>query len=42
MSRERSFQTYRAHLATVNPPCVPYLGVYLTDLVFLEVRESIC
>jgi len=27
---------YRKHLHTINPPVVPYLGVYLTDLTFIE------
>ncbi|KAL6041549.1 Son of sevenless 1 [Balamuthia mandrillaris] len=36
MSRERNYQNFRAHLHTVDPPCIPYLGVYLTDLTFIE------
>ncbi len=36
MSRELNFKTFRAHLHNVNPPCIPYLGVYLTDLTFIE------
>jgi hypothetical protein len=36
MSRERSFAQYRNHLKTCSPPCMPYMGVYLTDLVFID------
>jgi son of sevenless len=36
MSHAHSFRNYRNHLHTLNPPCVPYVGVYLTDLTFLE------
>lgn len=35
-SMEGSFKKYRQHLATANPPCVPYLGVCLMDLTFIE------
>jgi len=31
---------YRKHLHTINPPVVPYLGVYLTDLTFIEDGNS--
>jgi len=36
MSNYKSFNKYRNELKTVNPPCLPYLGVYLTDLTFIE------
>lgn len=36
MAMEGSFKNYRNHLAAASPPCVPYIGVYLTDLVFIE------
>merc|ERR1712137_1211 len=36
LSSDRSFQTYRPHIAECNPPCIPYLGVYLTDLTFID------
>jgi hypothetical protein len=31
-----NFEKYRTALKNVVPPCVPYLGVYLTDLTFLN------
>ncbi|KAJ6240661.1 ras guanine nucleotide exchange factor i-related [Anaeramoeba flamelloides] len=36
MSSEQSYKRYRHILHGANPPCVPYLGVYLTDLTFIE------
>eukprot|EP00300_Choanocystis_sp_HF-7_P009228 c16327_g1_i2.p1 GENE.c16327_g1_i2~~c16327_g1_i2.p1 ORF type:complete len:314 (+),score=47.62 c16327_g1_i2:463-1404(+) len=36
LSADRSHRAYREHLKSTNPPCVPYLGVYLTDLTFME------
>ena len=36
MDRNKNFSTYREQLHSVNPPCVPYLGIYLTDLTFIE------
>eukprot|EP00002_Diphylleia_rotans_P038559 TRINITY_DN8793_c0_g4_i1.p1 TRINITY_DN8793_c0_g4~~TRINITY_DN8793_c0_g4_i1.p1 ORF type:complete len:1087 (+),score=223.15 TRINITY_DN8793_c0_g4_i1:44-3304(+) len=36
MSPEGSYKNYREDIHTVNPPCVPFLGVYLRDLVFIE------
>lgn len=29
-------QVYREELRNCNPPVLPYLGVYLTDLTFIE------
>eukprot|EP00026_Physarum_polycephalum_P001130 Phypoly_transcript_01131.p1 GENE.Phypoly_transcript_01131~~Phypoly_transcript_01131.p1 ORF type:complete len:1170 (+),score=184.24 Phypoly_transcript_01131:39-3548(+) len=31
-----SFKNYRQVLRNANPPCLPYLGSYLTDLTFME------
>ncbi|EGC37703.1 hypothetical protein DICPUDRAFT_46357 [Dictyostelium purpureum] len=36
LSSSQSYKEYRALLAKANPPCLPYLGVYLTDLTFFE------
>ncbi len=33
MTSEFSYRAYRASLHSVDPPCVPYLGVHLQDLV---------
>ncbi|KAJ6225986.1 ras guanine nucleotide exchange factor i-related [Anaeramoeba flamelloides] len=36
MASDQSYKQYRKLLHNANPPCVPYLGVYLTDLTFIE------
>ncbi|KYR00579.1 Ras guanine nucleotide exchange factor [Tieghemostelium lacteum] len=35
-SNAMSYRDYRNQLAKANPPCIPYLGVHLTDLTFVE------
>jgi len=35
MTRQGNFKL-RKHVKTCNPPLIPYLGVYLTDLTFIE------
>eukprot|EP00005_Dracoamoeba_jomungandri_P002607 CAMPEP_0174257468 /NCGR_PEP_ID=MMETSP0439-20130205/6599_1 /TAXON_ID=0 /ORGANISM="Stereomyxa ramosa, Strain Chinc5" /LENGTH=433 /DNA_ID=CAMNT_0015340563 /DNA_START=49 /DNA_END=1346 /DNA_ORIENTATION=+ len=35
-SSTHSYQKLRAHTVTLNPPCTPYIGLYLTDLVFIN------
>lgn len=35
-SSKHSYKEYRQMLHTAHPPCVPYLGIYLTDLTFIE------
>ncbi|KAF9435094.1 hypothetical protein BGZ76_006906 [Entomortierella beljakovae] len=35
-SSAKNWADYRAELHSVNPPCVPFMGVYLTDLVMIE------
>jgi len=32
----RNFANYRQTLATISPPCVPYLGVFLRALSFIQ------
>jgi son of sevenless-like protein len=36
MASTRNFAEYRDSLHKSNPPCIPFLGVYLTDLTFIE------
>eukprot|EP00727_Mastigamoeba_balamuthi_P003858 m51a1_g1347 hypothetical protein (736) ;mRNA; f:343676-346636 len=33
---EKNFKALRELLAGASPPCVPYIGLYFTDLVFIE------
>ena len=35
MSMESSYKQYRKELSCSSPPCIPFLGVYLTDLTFI-------
>lgn len=36
MASTKNFGEYREKLRQANPPCIPFLGVYLTDLTFIE------
>uniref|UniRef100_A0A6B2L358 Ras-GEF domain-containing protein n=1 Tax=Arcella intermedia TaxID=1963864 RepID=A0A6B2L358_9EUKA len=36
LAPDKNFKNYREALQTSNPPCLPYLGQYLTDLTFIE------
>lgn len=36
MCRDQNFKNFRAYLHSADPPSIPYLGVYLTDLTFIE------
>ncbi|KAJ3033744.1 hypothetical protein HDV00_005865 [Rhizophlyctis rosea] len=36
MSAEGSYKNYRACLKNAVPPCLPYIGVYLIDLTYME------
>jgi son of sevenless-like protein len=36
LSPDKSWQTYRHLLKEIQPPCIPYIGMYLTDLTFIE------
>ena len=35
-SSDASFKTLRLALHTASPPCIPHIGMYLTDLIFIE------
>ena len=32
----KSWKNYREELHTINPPCIPFIGIYQTDLVRLH------
>jgi len=36
LSSDGSYGKFRKTVKTINPPCIPYIGVYLTDLTFIE------
>ena len=36
MAPAKSYAAFRNKLHTLHPPCVPYIGVYQTDLTFIE------
>ncbi|KAI9302013.1 ras guanine nucleotide exchange factor domain-containing protein [Cunninghamella echinulata] len=36
MGANRNFTEYREVIHSVNPPCIPFLGIYLQDLTFIE------
>lgn len=36
MGANRNFNQYRALIHSINPPCIPFLGIYLQDLTFIE------
>ena len=36
MDRENNFMTYRHALKSTIAPCVPFLGLYLTDVIFIK------
>ena len=36
MSTDGRFRNMREALHRCDPPCIPYLGMYLTDLSFIE------
>jgi len=31
-----NYKKFRESITQVNPPCLPYIGIYLTDLTFIE------
>lgn len=36
MNPQMSFAAYREHITQLNPPCVPFIAVYLSDLTFIN------
>jgi len=40
VSTTANYKNLRGYLKKVEPPCVPYIGVYLQDLVFVEEGNS--
>ena len=36
MSSDGRFRNLRDSLHRTDPPCIPYLGMYLSDLTFIE------
>jgi hypothetical protein len=36
LARDQNFKMLRQYLHAVDPPVIPYLGMYLTDLIFIE------
>ena len=36
MDTSKSYKNFREALQTSTPPCIPHLGVFLTDLTFIE------
>jgi son of sevenless len=36
IASEKNFAQYREALRVATPPCIPFLGGYLTDLTFIE------
>ncbi|GAA5799080.1 hypothetical protein HPULCUR_004489 [Helicostylum pulchrum] len=40
MGANRNFSEYREIIHRINPPCIPFLGIYLQDLTFIEDGNS--
>jgi len=36
MTPTANYKEYRSQIKNSNPPCLPYLGIFLTDLTFIE------
>ncbi|KAI8141357.1 ras guanine nucleotide exchange factor domain-containing protein [Fennellomyces sp. T-0311] len=42
MGANRNFTEYREMIHSINPPCIPFLGIYLQDLTFIEDGNPDC
>jgi hypothetical protein len=42
MSPEGSYKAYRETLASINPPCIPFIAVHLSDLVYANHPCVVC
>ncbi|OJA12947.1 hypothetical protein AZE42_07483 [Rhizopogon vesiculosus] len=40
INSSKNFSNYRSMLATVSPPCVPFIGVLLTTLTFIQIGSK--
>ncbi|KAF9950139.1 hypothetical protein BGZ72_008141 [Mortierella alpina] len=40
VSNELNYSVYRARLKTVQAPCIPFLGIYLTTITYIEDGNS--
>ncbi|KAI7886719.1 ras GEF [Lichtheimia hyalospora FSU 10163] len=40
MGANKNFTEYRDIIHKINPPCIPFLGIYLQDLTFIEDGNS--
>eukprot|EP01124_Arcella_intermedia_P008956 TRINITY_DN15752_c0_g1_i3.p1 TRINITY_DN15752_c0_g1~~TRINITY_DN15752_c0_g1_i3.p1 ORF type:complete len:1500 (-),score=445.28 TRINITY_DN15752_c0_g1_i3:30-4529(-) len=36
MSTDSNYKNIRQHIATLTPPCVPYIGIYLSNFIKIE------
>jgi son of sevenless-like protein len=36
LSNSKNFGAYRTTLLKTSPPCIPFIGLYLTDLIFIK------
>ena len=36
VSREKNYANFRSYLHNVNPPCIPYLGIFFFLSLFLQ------